>query len=113
MTGKLTTHALDTLAGKGAARLRGTLLRLAPTPAKHGDFVLDDTGRGVLLEALEAGIYEITFKVAEYHRAAGVELETPAFLPAITIRFGVAAPDEHYHVPLLFTPYSYSTYRGS
>ena len=67
----------------------------------------------MLIEAgLKGGVYELDFHVAGYHRALGVALSDPPFLDLVAIRFGVADPLADYHVPLLLTPYSYSTYRG-
>ena len=60
-----------------------------------------------------SGIYELVFYVAQYFRNAGIELPDPAFLDEVVIRFGIAEPQNHYHVPLLISPYGYSTYRGS
>jgi 5-hydroxyisourate hydrolase len=60
-----------------------------------------------------SGIYELVFYAAEYFRNAGIELPDPAFLDEVVIRFGIAEPQNHYHVPLLISPYGYSTYRGS
>jgi 5-hydroxyisourate hydrolase len=60
-----------------------------------------------------SGIYELVFYAAEYFRKAGIELPDPAFLDEVVIRFGIAEPQNHYHVPLLISPYGYSTYRGS
>jgi 5-hydroxyisourate hydrolase len=62
---------------------------------------------------MSVGAYELVFEVAAYFRAAGVALSEPAFLDVVPIRFGVADAGAHYHVPLLISPYGYSTYRGS
>ena len=112
MAARLTTHALDQMCGAGAAGLR---VRLSGASlAAPVEIALDQSGRGVLLEAnLQAGRYELVFHVAEYHRARGVALPDPPFLDEVTIAFGVADPDRHCHVPLLLSPYGYSTYRGS
>jgi 5-hydroxyisourate hydrolase len=75
---------------------------------------LDAQGRAVLVEnGLVPGAYELVFAVADYHRGQGVALTDPPFLDAVTIAFGVSDADAHYHVPLLVSPYGYSTYRGS
>jgi 5-hydroxyisourate hydrolase len=66
-----------------------------------------------LAEGLARGAYEIVFAAAAYHRAAGVALTDPPFLDQVVVAFGVSDPEGHYHVPLLLSPYSYSTYRGS
>jgi len=109
MAGQLTTHALDTAKGSGCAGLKVQVLRDGVALAS---VTLDEGGRGVLLESVQRGVYDIVFHAADYHRAAGEALADPPFLDAVTIRFGVAEPDAHYHVPLLLTPWSYSTYRG-
>ena len=110
----LTTHVLDTMHGRPAA---GMSLRL-----KRGDEVLADTvtnldGRldAPLLKgaALKAGGYRLEFDVGEYFRDMGVPLGQPSFLETVVIDFSVTEPGEHYHVPLLVSPYAYSTYRGS
>jgi 5-hydroxyisourate hydrolase len=112
MAGKLTTHALDVVRGIGAAGLAVSLR--GPGGEALASTRLDDHGRATLLDAgLTRGVHEITFEAADYHRAAGVALTDPPFLDRITISFGVSDPDAHYHVPLLFSPFSYSTYRGS
>ncbi|MCI3135514.1 hydroxyisourate hydrolase [Phenylobacterium aquaticum] len=113
MAGQLTTHALDTVRGAGAAGLKVTLYRLDPAPVFVAEVILDDRGRGVVLQdGLTVGAYELVFAAAAYHRATGAVIADPPFLDEVPIRFGVAEPDGHYHVPLLLTPYSYSTYRG-
>lgn len=112
-SGRLTTHALDTARGCGAAGLAVELSRISPSPAALGRVTLDEGGRGVLIaEGLQAGVYELAFRVADYHRALGLDLPDPPFLDVVPIRFGVADPGAHYHVPLLISPYGYSTYRG-
>ena len=113
MTG-LTTHVLDTASGKPAA---GVALRL-----RRGFEILVSTttnadGRcdSPLLagEALQAGAYRLEFDVGAYYRGQGVALPDPAFLETVAIEFGIAEPGAHYHVPLLVSPFGYSTYRGS
>ena len=112
MAGRLTTHVLDQMRGAGAAGLRVTLTR--PGVAAPVEIVLDRDGRGVLLEAdLKPGHYALVFHVADYHRGVGVTLTDPPFLDQVTIAFGVADAGTHHHVPLLLSPYGYSTYRGS
>lgn len=117
--GRLTTHVLDTAAGRPAANLR---LELWAVRADGGrDLVREATtnedGRvdGPLLSgaALSAGSYELVFFAGDYLRAAGYTLSDPAFLDIVPIRFGIADAAAHYHVPLLISPYGYSTYRGS
>lgn len=62
--------------------------------------------------AMKIGLYELAFHAAAYFRAAGVALSEPPFLDIVTVRFGIADPDAHYHVPLLVSPWSYTIYRG-
>lgn len=114
--GRLTTHVLDTAAGKPAAGLR-ILLKVLDRPAGlpvEGLTNADGRLDAPLLEgdAFRPGQYELLFHVGEYFRAQGVALADPAFLDIVPIRFGVAE-NAHYHVPLLVSPYGYSTYRGS
>lgn len=116
--GRLTTHVLDTSLGQPGKGIRIELYRLegaARTFIK--DVVTNSDGRcdAPILEgeALVAGDYELVFHAGDYFRERGTELSDPAFLDVIPLRFGVADPSQHYHVPLLVTPYSYSTYRGS
>ncbi len=77
----------------------------------------NDDGRvdGALLEGedLQAGVYQLVFHTGAYQERQSGLCETPRFLDDIVIRFGVSSPDEHYHVPLLLSPFGYSTYRGS
>jgi 5-hydroxyisourate hydrolase len=110
----LTTHVLDTTLGKPAA---GVAVRL-----KRGQEVLVATrtnadGRcdSPLLsaEAMTPGAYRLEFEVGAYFRALGVALPDPAFLETVIIDFGIADAAAHYHVPLLVSPFGYSTYRGS
>ena len=116
--GQLTTHVLDTAAGRPAA---GLIIEL--WAQREGQWVqvrqvqTNEDGRvdGPILqdEALTAGQYELRFHAGAYHQAVGVEQSTPAFLDVVPVRFGIADPKAHYHVPLLLSPYGYSTYRGS
>ena len=110
----LTTHVLDTMHGRPAAGVRLRLLRDGEVLA---DRMTNADGRcdAPLLagEDLVAGRYELVFEIGAYFRAAGVVLPEPAFLEEVTIAFGVADPAAHYHVPLLVSPFAYSTYRGS
>lgn len=115
--GSLTTHVLDTATGKPAAGLSIGLYRLSgDSHRKLKTVTTNEDGRcdAPLLEgdAFEAGRYELVFSVGAYFRALGVELPEQPFLDEIPIRFGMADP-VHYHVPLLVSPYGYSTYRGS
>jgi 5-hydroxyisourate hydrolase len=117
--GRLTTHVLDTALGRPAAGIAIALHRISPSGAREtlGDFVTNADGRcdRPLLEgaALVAGTYELTFAAGAYFDRSGLKLPEPKFLDEVTIRFGIAAPEQHYHVPLLLSPFAYSTYRGS
>lgn len=116
--GKLSTHVLDTAHGRPAA---GVAIAL---------YAVDEAGRTLLAqattnadgrcdtpllagEAFLAGRYELVFAAGDYFAAQGVVLPQPAFVDWVTIAFGVADPGQNYHVPLVVTPWSYSTYRGS
>ena len=116
--GILTTHVLDTMNGCPAAGLRVALYRLdggATTLLR--ELALDADGRagGPLLQGadFQPGRYRLTFEVAAYFRARGVALPEPPFLDVVPLDFGLADADAHYHVPLLASPWAYSTYRGS
>ncbi|MCK9195107.1 MAG: hydroxyisourate hydrolase [Nevskia sp.] len=115
--GKLTTHVLDTANGRPAANMALALYRCGPQPEKLSARATNADGRcdQPLLEgaALEVGQYELVFDVAGYFRALGTALPEPPFLNDVTLRFGIADPSQNYHVPLLVSPWSYSTYRGS
>lgn len=116
--GHLSTHALDTAHGCPAAGMRVTLLRLDVDDAVTvRDTHLNADGRtdGPLLAAHEmaAGRYRLRFEVAPYFRARGVALPEPPFIEVVQLDFGIADAAAHYHVPLLVSPWSYSTYRGS
>jgi 5-hydroxyisourate hydrolase len=116
--GRLTTHVLDTAAGRPGAGLKVELFRLDEVGGRLLKSVTTNAdGRcdAPLLQGdeLEAGVYELVFYVGDHHRAAGLGLPEPAFLDRVPIRFGVARPDQHHHVPLVVSPYGYATYRGS
>jgi 5-hydroxyisourate hydrolase len=114
--GRLTTHVLDTANGKPAAGLKIELFRAGPDVLlKTIRTNADGRADAPLLEGegFAAGQYELRFHAGDYLRAAGVVLPEPAFLDVIPIRFGIADAAAHYHVPLLLSPYGYSTYRGS
>lgn len=114
--GRLTTHVLDTAAGKPAAGMRIVFRRLEQPAEAEVEALTNADGRldRPLLEgdAFQPGLYELQFHVGDYFHARGVRLADPAFLDIVPIRFGIAE-DAHYHVPLLVSPYGYSTYRGS
>ena len=114
MPGRLTTHVLDTARGRPAAGLTielwsgETLLKTVQTNADGR------TDEPLLAgEALAAGTYELVFGVGDYFAAAGLAGEGPPFLDRVPVRFGVADAGAAYHVPLLVSPWAYSTYRGS
>lgn len=117
-TGKLTTHVLDTASGKPASGLEITLYSAGDwglTELKKVTTNSDGRCDQPLLEADEfkKGTYELHFAAGDYLRAAGNQLPEPAFLDLVPIRFGIADEESHYHVPLLISAYSFSTYRGS
>lgn len=116
--GKLTTHVLDTANGCPAAGMAVRLYRFdAEGPKWLRSLQLNADGRadGPVLEgaAFTAGRYRLVFEVAAYFRARGETLPEPAFLDEVPLDFGIADADSHYHVPLLASPWAYSTYRGS
>jgi 5-hydroxyisourate hydrolase len=115
---RLSTHVLDVARGVAAAGVAIELHRLAgggrqsiTAATTNGDGRTD----APLLAAdrLEPGIYELTFHAGDYYRRGGVALADPPFLDAVVVRFGIADPAANYHVPLLLSPYGYSTYRGT
>jgi 5-hydroxyisourate hydrolase len=122
--GRLSTHVLDVSSGRPAGGVMVELRRLAPGGAVE-PLVRTTTNEDGRTDApllaggdFRPGSYELVFHIGDYFRAqetAGktAELADPAFLDQVPIRFGIADPDGHYHVPLLVSPWSYSTYRGS
>ncbi|TWB43364.1 hydroxyisourate hydrolase [Nitrospirillum pindoramense] len=117
--GRLTTHVLDTMAGKPGAGISLALDRLgddgARTRVAQARTNADGRCDAPLLAGadLTVGRYELTFAVGAYFKACGVALTDPPFLDEVPIRFAIADAGQHYHVPLLISPYAYSTYRGS
>ncbi len=110
----ISTHVLDVGEGAPASGVPVTLEYAAAGGWEHrGGGFTDDDGRIKAVTrdgpSLEAGTYRLTFDTAAYHRGRGVT----GFYPSVTIEFDVADPDGHYHVPLLLSPYGYTTYRGS
>ena len=113
MTG-LTTHVLDTTHGRPA---EGVSLRLI----RDGDLLVETVTNAdgrcdaplLTAETIATGAYRLEFEVGAYFRAVGVNLPEPAFLETVVIDFGIADTAAHYHVPLLVSPFGYSTYRGS
>ena len=118
MLGKLSTHVLDTAHGQPARGMKIELWSLAgdkPTLLKTAETNADGRTDAplVLPGKLNAGVYELVFYVGEYFQRAGVKLAKPPFLDRVPVRFTVADADTSYHVPLLVSPWAYSTYRGS
>lgn len=116
--GRLTTHVLDTSLGRPGQGIRIEVYRLEDqSRTLLKEVTTNDDGRcdAPILEgeAFAAGQFELVFHVGDYFRHQGVETPEPRFLDVIPLRFGVADASQHYHVPLLLSPYSYSTYRGS
>lgn len=115
----LSTHVLDTMHGTPASGMAVSFYTTSGGGvALAKQFVLNSDGRnpeGLLYDSasLKVGTYRLVFDVAGYFKARGVALPEPNFLNAVTIDFGVADVAAHYHVPLLVSPWSYSTYRGS
>lgn len=114
----LSTHVLDTMHGSPAAGMGVSLFTTQGDSATLvRRFVLNADGRsdGPLYDndSLRPGTYRLVFEVADYFRARGVDLPEPPFLDKVTLDFGIAHADQHYHVPLLVSPWSHSTYRGS
>jgi 5-hydroxyisourate hydrolase len=105
---RLSTHVLDTAAGRPAEGIRVTL-NCGGQAVAEGRTNAD--GRAVLLEgeSLRTGVYELIFSVGQYFQTGS----QPPFLGEVVVRFGVADPAASYHIPLLVSPYGYSTYRGS
>ena len=115
--GFLTTHVLDTARGQPAAGINIALYRVSGNShRKIAEAVTNADGRTdapILPEGkFKTGTYELIFFAGDYLRENGLANEDPLFLDGIPIRFGMSA-DDHYHVPLLLSPYGYSTYRGS
>lgn len=123
MAGFLTTHVLDTMQGIPAADLQLQLWRLTMLGEQQELRELlvttrtNSNGRtdAPLLQDEEflPGVYELIFAVGDYFAARQVALPEPAFLAQVPVRFGIADTSAHYHVPLLVSPWAYSTYRGS
>jgi 5-hydroxyisourate hydrolase len=120
MPGSLTTHVLDIAQGRPAANLLIELWRLDLAGGGHTLLTslrtnADGRTDAPLLEgdAFAAGVYELVFDVSEYFETQGLGGDMPPFLGRVPVRFGVADPTAHYHVPLLVSPWAYSTYRGS
>ena len=116
--GFLTTHVLDTAQGVPGSNMSVSLYRITNDKRELlSEQLTNSDGRcdGPLLkdDAFTVGVYELEFGVETYFTQANVAQPSPAFLSEVTLRFGIAQAGDHYHVPLLVSPYSYSTYRGS
>ncbi len=114
---KLSTHVLDTAAGKPAQGVRIELHLITDHPHLITSATTNADGRTdaplISGDRITPGVYELTFHAADYFRTEGVALPDPPFLDRVVIRFGIADPVGNYHVPLLLSPHAYSTYRGS
>jgi 5-hydroxyisourate hydrolase len=115
---KLTLHVLDVYSGKPAANVKVDLSALAGENYQHLKIVntaVSGRNEQPLLagQEIKVGGYELLFHVADYYRGLGVELPDPPFLDKVLVRFAISDPTQSYHIPLLLTPWSYSTYRGS
>ncbi|MBA2596851.1 MAG: hydroxyisourate hydrolase [Chloroflexia bacterium] len=120
MPGRLTTHVLDTVHGRPAAGVAIELFRIDPETDERerlASIRTNGEGRtdGPLLsgDALQTGVYELVFSLGDYFAAVGRANAAIPFLDKVPVRFGVADPDANYHIPLLASPWAYSTYRGS
>ncbi|MEG4575654.1 hydroxyisourate hydrolase [Microcoleus sp. N3A4] len=120
MSGKLTTHVLDTARGCAAANMSIALQSIDPNSGEKTllkTVTTNADGRTavpLLSESeLKPGVYELVFSVGEYFAKCAENLPEPPFLNSVPIQFGIADSTAHYHVPLLVSPWSYSTYRGS
>ena len=115
--GRLTTHVLDTAIGRPAEGLTIELWAMGAPPVLIKTAATNSDGRldQPLLSGADfgPGLYELRFFAGDYLRRAGVALPEPPFFDIVPIRFGIADASQHYHVPLLLSPYGYSTYRGS
>ena len=115
--GRLTTHVLDTALGQPAAAVEVLLYRVNPELQLLARAQTNQDGRldQPILEGDDfvAGVYELVFQAGSYFRSQSADLVEPLFVDEVVLRFGISRPDQHYHVPLLVSPFSYSTYRGS
>lgn len=116
--GRLTTHVLDAAHGCPGSSIKVELYRVEGQQLELVNSVLTNSDGRVDAPLLQgedyrSGVYQLQFSAGDYYRARGVALPEPAFLDVVVLRFGIDAGQEHYHVPLLISPYSYSTYRGS
>jgi 5-hydroxyisourate hydrolase len=110
--GKISLHAVDVAAGRPARGMRVEIWRIAPERLKLGEGNVRDNGT---FETASAGVgqYEAVFHIGAHFRALGTVLPDPAFLDAAVFRFGIADPAVEYHLPLKFTPWGFSLFRGA
>lgn len=115
---RLSTHVLDTMHGRPASGVKIELFAveadartLVTTATTTGDGRTDDPL--ISGDRVGIGVYELVFHAGNYFRGLGLQLPDPAFLDRVVIRFGIADPAANHHIPLLLSPYGYSTYRGS
>jgi 5-hydroxyisourate hydrolase len=120
--GQLTTHVLDTAQGCPASKVGITLYRieLQQTGVERQLLKQDITNQDGRLDApilehgaFKPGMYELVFQMGDYFRSGQLTLDEPLFVDEVVLCFGISQHDQHYHVPLLVSPWSYSTYRGS
>ena len=113
---KLTTHCLDTFSGKPAKGIKVDVYSISEKREKIKSITLNNNGRSekplIEGENFKEGQYELVFFVGDYFKKI-TELPKTPFLNEVVIKFGISNPKEHYHIPLLVSPWSYSTYRGS
>ena len=111
---KLTTHALDIYSGRPARGLKVDAYFVSDKKEKIKSIVLNDDGRSdePIVDGIKVGNYLLEFHVGDYYQKI-IQLKKPTFLNKVPVNFVISNPDEKYHVPLLFSPHSYSTYRGS
>jgi 5-hydroxyisourate hydrolase len=115
--GRLTTHVLDTALGQPAAGVDVLLYRVNPELQELARGRTNQDGRldQPILQGDDfvAGVYQLVFQAGSYFRSLSPDLAEPLFVDEVVLRFGINRSDQHYHVPLLVSPFSYSTYRGS
>jgi 5-hydroxyisourate hydrolase len=112
---RVTTHVLDTSRGTPGTDIKVELYAIDGGRRLIASAVTDRDGRAELTGqgAVNTGIYELVFRAGDYFRRSGVALSDPPFVDEVAVRFGIAEANGRYHVPLLVSPWSYSTYRGS
>ena len=115
--GRLTTHVLDTAQGRPGAGIEVSVYRIDDGRSRLASVFTNADGRTdrPLLDGqrIQPGVYELSFHAGDYLRRAGTALADPPFLDVVVVRIGIADPEGQYHVPLLLSPYGYSTYRGT